>query len=379
MEATATPQKYAIPAFYPQYASYYSYGNAQYASLPLVFTYRRIWSADRKTDLMKISPGDISLQDWEWGNDYRPGTKQDNLIYTRQQLSEMGQLKPGGWRGGLRVESLKSAEQLAEGYFYWLVAGNTDSQLGAGVKHPDSHLRYLQGLDSPMGTVNGLSKYPYMREGRRLIGRVSTDYPQGFSIDEIDISRQNYEQPYYRQKLSPVMYQALKKALASLGESGMQRTQSTVFPDSVGIGHYAIDIHGCMALSPPERAGNYERLGERQARAQTYPFQIPLRAMIPQKIDNLLVTGTNIATSHISAAAYRTQPIEWSAGAAAGMTATFALEQNIWAYQLVENLPQKNAQLMTLQERLRDRGNPIAFPVSLVEWLWKWRLLITGV
>jgi FAD dependent oxidoreductase len=218
-----------------------------------------------------------------------------------------------------------------------------------------------------MGTVRGLSKYPYIREGRRLIGRASADYPQGFSIDEIDISRQNYEQPFYRQKLSPALYRDLKRTLASLGESGMQRTQSTVFPDSVGIGHYAIDIHGCMALSPPERAGNYERLGERQARAQTYPFQIPLRAMIPQKIDNLLVTGTNIATSHISTAAYRTQPIEWSAGAAAGMTATFALEQNIWAYQLVETLPQKNAQLITLQKRLRDRGNPISFPASPVD------------
>ncbi|MEA5573702.1 FAD-dependent oxidoreductase [Calothrix sp. UHCC 0171] len=193
------------------------------------------------------------------------------------------------------------------------------------------------------------------------------------------VSRQNYEQPYYRQKFSPTRYQALKNALASLGESGMQRTQSTVFPDSVGIGHYPIDIHGCMALSPPERSLNYERPEEKQAHAQTYPFQIPLRAMIPQKIDNLLVTGTNIATSHISAAAYRTQSIEWSTGAAAGMTATFALEQNIWADQLVETLPRKNAKLMTLQQRLRDRGNPIAFPVSPTEWLWKWRLIIIGL
>jgi hypothetical protein len=31
---------------------------------------------------------------------------------------------------------------------------------------------------------------------------------------------------------------------------------------------------------------------------------------------------------------------------------------------------------MTLQQRLRDRGNPIAFPVSSAEWLWKWRLII---
>ena len=51
--------------------------------------------------------------------------------------------------------------------------------------------------------------------------------------------------------------------------------------------------------------------------------------MIPQKINNLLVTGKNSATRHISVAAYRTQSIEWSAGAAAGTTATFILEKNI--------------------------------------------------
>lgn len=140
-----------------------------------------------------ITPSDISLQDWTWGNDYRPGTDRNNLIYIQQQLSETGQLKPGSWRGGLRVASLKQAEQLAQGYFYWLIAGTTDSQLVPSVKHPDFRLPYLRGLTSPRGTIHGPSKYPYIHEGRRLVGRSSVDYPQGFSIDEIDISRQDYE------------------------------------------------------------------------------------------------------------------------------------------------------------------------------------------
>lgn len=371
IEATATPQLYKLPIFYEQYAPYYSYGTIRYASLPLVFTYRRIWSANRHAKTSAITPGDISLQDWTWGNDYRPGTDQDNLVYTQQQLSQTGQLQPGSWSGGLRVASLKQAEQLAQSYFYWLTAGTTDSQLGPGVKYPDSRLRYLQGLNSPMGTIHGLSKYPYIREGRRLVGRSSADYPQGFSIDEIDISRQDYARPFYRQALPLAMYQDLQQALVRLG-AGMRRTQATSYSDSVGIGHYPIDIHACMALSPPERLGNYERPGENQARAGTYPFQIPLRAMIPQKINNLLVTGKNIATSHISAAAYRTQSIEWSAGAAAGTTAAFALEKNILPSQLVET-PLNSNNLRALQQRLRARGNPTSFvkrPSVLFWSLW---------
>jgi len=45
-----------------------------------------------------------------------------------------------------------------------------------------------------------------------------------------------------------------------------------------------------MSLSPPELLGNTERPGERRGAGEAY-LQIPLRAMIPQKVDNLLVTS----------------------------------------------------------------------------------------
>jgi hypothetical protein len=331
-------------------------------------------------------PDDISMQNWTWGNDYRPGTAEDNLIYTRNQLQASGQLLPGNWLGGLRTESLRKGEEHAIAYFYWLVTGTTDSQLGDGVKQPQPNNRYLSGLDSPMGTVHGLSKYPYMREGRRIIGRPSWGQPEGFTVWEIDISRRNYNEDYYRQTLPPDMYRRLKIALAGLEtinaiagtqppEQIERRTRSTIFPDSVGIGHYAIDFHPCMTKNPPELPGNTEREGERQGAGQAYPFQIPLRAMIPQKIDNLLVAGKSIATSHIAAAAYRVHSFEWSVGAAAGTTAAFALEKAIAPYQLVDDLPRREPLLEQLQYRLQQNGNPTAFPdTSIFNLDWDdWR------
>lgn len=224
-----------------------------------------------------------------------------------------------------------------------------------------------------MGTVHGLSKFPYIRESRRLIGRAGWGYSQGFTINEIDVSRHNYQEPYYPKTLPSSMYKDLEVAMAGLKAIAVirgtvkpddlkWRTRSRIYPDSVGIGSYPIDFHPCMALSPPERPGNYERPGERQGAAKTYPYQIPLRAMIPPKIDNLLVTGKNIATSHISAATYRVQSFEWSAGAAAGTTAAFALETAIRPYQLVEKIPQSSQELEALQRRLNANGNPTAFP-----------------
>ena len=393
MEATKSPQQQTMPPFYPQYAPYFSYELKRLANFDLVFTYRRIWSPEKGkpttfngVKFTTPTPGDISMQNWTWGNDYRPGTAEDNLIYTRQQLENSGQLKPGNWQGGLRTESLHKAEEKAFSFFYWLYGGTTDSQLGDGVKQPQKNIRFLTGLDSPMGTVHGLSKYPYIREGRRIIGRPSWGQPTGFGIWEVDISRRNYNDEYYQKTLPANMYRDLKATLAGLettsvirGEvspdKAMRRTRSTIYPDAVGIGHYAIDFHPCMNKTPEEAPGNTERAGERRGAGQAYPFQIALRAMIPQKIDNLLVGGKSIASSHIAAAAYRVHSFEWSSGAAAGTVASFALKQGIAPYQLVDNLPKQEPQLEMLRKLLEQNGNPTAFPdTSIFNENWQdWR------
>ncbi|MTJ13457.1 FAD-dependent oxidoreductase [Anabaena sp. UHCC 0187] len=393
MEATKEQQSQTMPPFYLQYSPYFSYELKRLANFDLVFTYRRIWSPEKGqpttfngVKFTAPTPGDISMQNWTWGNDYRPGTAADNLIYTRQQLENSGQLKPGGWQGGLRTESLRKAEEKAFSFFYWLYGGTTDSQLGEGVKQPQTNIRFLTGLDSPMGTVHGLSKYPYMREGRRIIGRPSWGQPEGFGIWEVDISRRNYNDEYYRKTLPANMYRSLKATVSGLEatsvikgeippEKAMRRTRSTIYPDAVGIGHYAIDFHPCMTKSPVEAPGNTERAGERRGAGQAYPFQIALRAMIPQKIDNLLVGGKSIATSHIAAAAYRVHSFEWSSGAAAGTVASFALKQGIAPYQLVDNLPKQEPQLQILRKLLEANGNPTAFPdTSIFNENWDdWR------
>ncbi|MGK7890752.1 MAG: FAD-dependent oxidoreductase [Leptolyngbyaceae cyanobacterium] len=403
-EQTEAPQEQIQPPFYDRYVPYYGWDpNPVLADFDTVFTYRRIWAPDadeRENNVPRFGisvpqPGDISMQNWVWGNDYRPGTAQDNLVYTREQLQQLGQLEPGGWLGGLRTETLKYGEELALGFYYWLVAGTTDSwqerRAAAGhevtdkVPHPNHRL--LMGLDAPMGTVHGLSKYPYIREGRRILGRPSYSQPDGFSISEIDISRQDYQDEFYRDNLTSSTFRALWGAIAGLEATNAirtgqapedipRRTRSTIFPDSVGIAQYAIDFHPCMAESPAEKPGNIERPGTRQGQGQTYPGQIPLRAMIPQQLDNLLVASKSIAASHIAAAAYRVHSFEWSVGAAAGTTADFALEQDILPFELVNDLPRIEPQLIQLQQQLVDNGNPIEFPdTSIFNLDWEdWKV-----
>ncbi|MEE3719322.1 FAD-dependent oxidoreductase [Tumidithrix elongata RA019] len=384
LQQTEQPQPQTKPSFYDRYLSYYSYDpKPNKFDFDSVFTYRRIWAPNAesrpKATVFRVgapAPQDISMQNWVWGNDYRPGTSEDNLIYSREQLQQLGQLVPGSWMGGLRTETLRKGEEIALGFYYWLVAGTTDSHLGDGVKKPYPNHLLLTGLNSPMGTMHGLSKYPYIREGRRIVGRPSFGYADGFTVSELDISRHDYREDYYRQNLTPKMYRDMWVALAGLEsvvavrgasiEQISRRTRSSIYPDAVGISQYAIDFHPCMTLSPPEAKGNTERAGVRQAHGMAFPAQIPLRAMIPQKIDNLIVASKSIAVSNIAAAAYRVHSFEWSVGAAAGTTVSFALEKGIPPFQLVEDMPRVKPELMELRDRLEKNGNPTAFPDTSV-------------
>ncbi len=227
-----------------------------------------------------------------------------------------------------------------------------------------------------MGTMHGLSKYPYIREGRRLIGRPAYGYPKGFEIAEADFSMEDFQKDYYR-KLPGQTYRDLWVSLAGLDTARViresippddikRRTRSRIYPDAVGISQYPIDFHPCMLESPPDKPGNIEFPGVRQAQAQTYPTQIPLSAMIPQRIDNLLVTGKSIATSYSAAASYRVHSYEWSAGAAAGTTASFVLAKGILPYRLVDDLPRPEPELEQLQRLLQANGNPTAFPKTSI-------------
>ncbi|MEO0758785.1 MAG: FAD-dependent oxidoreductase [Cyanobacteria bacterium J06648_16] len=394
MERTAEPQEQVMPTYYPHYEPYFSFerqrDNIDY--IDFVFTYRRLWAPDPRPEqrvfgVTAVKPGDISMQNWTWGNDYRPGTAIDNLIYSAEQLEATGQLEPGGWLGGLRTEALDKGEENAYSYYYWLVKGTTDSQLGEGVKVPNPNHVFLSGFEAPMNTAHGLSKYPYIREGRRIIGRPSIAHPDGFMINEVDISRVDYNDEYYQTELDSATYRALRQAIGGLettasvvnqmptGEIPI-RSRSTIFPDSVGIAQYAIDFHPCMALAGPETPGNTERAGVRRAHGQAYPGQIPLRAMIPQELDNLIVSSKSIATSTIAAAAYRVHSFEWSVGVAAGTTIDFVMDNKVLPYELVDELPLEEPMLLQLQNRLNASGNPTAFPnTSIFNQDWEdWRV-----
>jgi hypothetical protein len=165
---------------------------------------------------------------------------------------------------------LKAAKELSLSFLYWL---QTEAPTRAGT------LGYkgLRLRKDVMGTEDGLAKAIYVRESRRIKAE--------FTI--------------------------LEQYVAT--DSRKYENKAVQFEDSVGIGLYRIDLH------PSTGGRNYIDI-------DCLPFQIPLGAFIPVRMENMLPACKNIGTTHITNGCYRLHPVEWNIGEAAGALAAYCIK-----------------------------------------------------
>ncbi len=214
------------------------------------------------------------------------------------------------------------ARQKSLSLLYWLQTAAPRWQ-GNGTGYPGLRLR-----PDVLGTADGLAKYPYIREARRIKAE--------FTVLEQHVSAEVRD---------------------PLGLRGAE-----LFADSVGIGRYSGDIH----LSTPAEPGGKPELSRTRlrgrpggdSRPRVWPFQIPLGALIPIRVENLLPAGKNLGVTHITNGCYRLHPIEWNVGEVAGALAAFCLDRRA-SPRHVRNTPE---QLADFQELLIRMGIDIAWP-----------------
>lgn len=205
-----------------------------------LFEYRRIIRAENYS---RGVPHDVTLVNWPQ-NDYYLG----NLFGCADA-----------------EENDRAAKQFTLGFVYWLQTEAPRADGGKG--YP-----YFRLNGEHLGTKDGLSKAPYVRESRRIIPK--------FKITEGMIAKGS----------DPRFY------------------------DSVGVGSYAIDLH----ITTKTHTFFY---------APTERFTLPLGAMITERRTNYIPACKNIGTSHLTNGCYRLHPIEWNIGEVAGYLAAFALDE----------------------------------------------------
>lgn len=117
------------------------------------------------------------------------------------------------------------------------------------------------------------------------------------------------------------------------------------FEDSVGIGSYRIDLH------PSTGGDNYLDIS-------SLPYQIPLGALLPRRVENLLPACKNLGVTHITNGCYRLHPPEWNIGESAGALAAFCVIQK----RVPREVRKQSGLLKSFQTLLSDQGVPLAWP-----------------
>ena len=102
----------------------------------------------------------------------------------------------------------------------------------------------------------------------------------------------------------------------------------------MGIGSYRIDLH------PSTARRTYIDIS-------SWPFQIPLGALLPVRLENLLPACKNLGVTHITNGCYRLHPVEWNIGEAAGALAAWCLEKGLTPRQ-VRHTPARLADFQSL-------------------------------
>ncbi|WP_047813029.1 FAD-dependent oxidoreductase [Rhodopirellula islandica] len=252
-----------------------------------LWLYRRI--LDPANFVPGTYPSGVTIVNWPQ-NDYMLG---DLMTGDEQEIAK----------------HLEGSRQLSLSLLYWLQTEAPRPDGGTGWKG----LRLRKDI---MGTEDGLAKYPYIRESRRIEAE--------FTILEQHISRAERE---------------------TLVKSPTDKVRAASFHDSIGVGYYHLDLH------PSTGGDNYIDFA-------SVPFQIPLGALIPKRMKNLIAGCKNIGTTHLSNGCYRLHPVEWSIGEAAGALAAHCLDQHDRPSG-VRNDPQSLAEFQRLLTR---QGFELAWP-----------------
>ena len=201
-------------------------------------------------------------------------------------------------------ERLEESRQLSLSVLYWL---QTEAPRGdGGIGNPGLYLepRYT-------GTKDGLAMAPYIRESRRIKAE--------FTVVEQMVA----QEPNPGKKIADPFF------------------------DSVGIGSYRLDLHpACNGTNTIDIGG--------------LPFDIPLGALLPVRMENLLPAAKNLGVTHISNGCYRLHPVEWNIGEAAGLLVAFSMKKRVSPRAVRAD----SKLLEEFQKLLQDQGIRLHWPLD---------------
>lgn len=234
-------------------------------------------------------------------NHFTPGAYDSDITLVNWPMIDYLDGPIFGEGEALARRHLDGAREMSTAFLYWMQTEAPRADGGAGFPG-------LRLSPEVMGTSDGFAKGVYVRESRRILAerRVTT----------ADLS------------------------VAERGPNG-----AISYQDSVGVGAYRIDLH------PSTGGDNYIDV-------PAYPFEVPLGALLPVRVRNVVAAAKNIGTTHITNGCYRLHPVEWNIGESAGALVAHCLRTGVSPHDVRAH----RSELEEFQHALDIHGVQIRWP-----------------
>ncbi len=275
-------------------------------------------------------PGQGELELWRYRRIVDAGAHTDG----RRDVSLMNVVQMDHWHGPLLGVSAEEADAALAGareqslcFLHWMQTEAPRHDTDARTGYPGLRLRA-----DPLGSDDGFALAPYIREPRRLLARTM--------LTEAHVGAEQRRES---------------------GVAGFERSPLGVgepFADSVAIGHYPIDLHPSCA-------------GRNSVYIGACPFRVPLGALLPRRVRNVVASGKCLGVSHVANGCTRLHPVEWGVGEAAGTLAGMCVAERTEPHAVAEDV----RRTCDLQARLASAGAELRWPweADLEETRWSTR------
>ena len=273
--------------------------------------------------------GDIAVYA---GAPYKIGREMDGLVqpmtlmfriveFNRSRFEAYNKENPGQWKGVLGLwELIRKAT----------VEGNLNMPREDVLFFSTTHEKELSVNSTRITQVLGTDVWDLTRaeyEGRRQVQQIARflkEYVPGF------------EETYVIQTGVNVGVRETRRVMGEYTLTAEDVLEAHKFEDIIARGSYPIDIH-----DPKGKGTVLKHLLAGES------YDIPLRCLIPQKVENLLTAGRCISGTSEALASYRIMPISMATGQAAGVCAALSIAQNT---------PPRNVEYQSVQKELLKQG-----------------------
>jgi hypothetical protein len=116
--------------------------------------------------------------------------------------------------------------------------------------------------------------------------------------------------------------------------------EDRAFFDRIALCSYPLDLH-------PYEKGDPNPFGPKR-----YLYTLPLRSLVPRKVDGIFVASRSLSATYSAAGSARVIPVNMAAGQAAGEAAVFCARERVSPHQLMED----SRLINRIQEALRTSG-----------------------